>query len=434
MASTAPLVGGSVVEELGSSTGFLLALLGQETMRRLRDALTAHDLKPRQFQILDLLVDRGPIGQRELGDLMTIHHRILVTMLNPLEADGLIERKRSGTDRRRHDVSVTPAGKRRLVSAARAQREAEDVLFAGLTEQQRDQFRELLTALRETIDTESPTATAQSSAAEAEPLGRRVAAVHTHRRTGDVRRLVGEKPNACGGYLRRVRETPDRVLRDRRVDLGRVATQQIFEEVIHHRRLRVRRADRVYADSLCRELERGGSGEADDAVFCGHIAGCSGPPDNPGGRGHVEDRAGSLPGHHPELVLRAEEDAVQVGVEDTAPSLVVRVRGERDGAEDAGAVECAVEGPQFAERLSDDRLDGFLASDVACTEDRLAAVAADLGAEGLAAVDIDVRQEQPCSLAVGLERCSPADAAGSSGDEHDFAVEDPHHAPFTTLG
>ena len=155
MASTAPRVGGSVVEELGSSTGFLLALLGQETMRRLRDALTAHDLKPRQFQILDLLVDRGPIGQRELGDIMTIHHSILVTMLNPLEADGLIERKRSGTDRRRHDVSVTPAGKRRLISAARAQREAEDVLFAGLTEQQRDQFRKLLTALRETIDTES---------------------------------------------------------------------------------------------------------------------------------------------------------------------------------------------------------------------------------------------------------------------------------------
>ena len=155
MAPTATRVGGSVVEEIGSSTAFLLALLGQETMRRLRDALTTHDLKPRQFQILDLLVDRGPIGQRELGEIMAINHSILVTMLNPLEADGLIERKRSGTDRRRHDVSVTAAGRRRLVSAARAQREAEDLLFAGLTGRQRDQFRKLLTALRETIDTES---------------------------------------------------------------------------------------------------------------------------------------------------------------------------------------------------------------------------------------------------------------------------------------
>ena len=153
MASTAPRIGGRTVEELGSSTGFLLALLGQDAIRRLRDALTDHDLKPRQFQILDLLADRGPIGQRELGEIMAIDHSILVTMLNPLEADGLIERKRSCTDRRRHDVSITPAGKRRLASAAQAQREAEDALFAGLTEQQRDQLRNLLIALRDTNHT-----------------------------------------------------------------------------------------------------------------------------------------------------------------------------------------------------------------------------------------------------------------------------------------
>lgn len=118
-------------------------------MRRLRDALTAHDLKPRQLQILDLLADRGPIGQRELGETIAIDHSILVTMLNPLEADGLIRRERDAADRRRHVVTLTPAGKRRLASAAQSQREAEDALFAGLAEQQRDQLRELLIALRD---------------------------------------------------------------------------------------------------------------------------------------------------------------------------------------------------------------------------------------------------------------------------------------------
>jgi DNA-binding MarR family transcriptional regulator len=154
MAITTPRVGGRALKELGSSTGFLLALLGQEAMNQLRDALTAHDLKPRQFQILDLLADRGPIGQRELGETMAIDHSILVTMLNPLEADGLIERKRSDTDRRRHVVTVTPAGKRRLANAAQGQREAEDTLFAALTEQQRDQLRELLIAQRDANHTE----------------------------------------------------------------------------------------------------------------------------------------------------------------------------------------------------------------------------------------------------------------------------------------
>jgi DNA-binding MarR family transcriptional regulator len=154
MASSPPRIGSSAVEELGSTTGFLLALVGQEATRELRDALTAHDLKPRQFQILYLLADRGPTGQRELGETMAVDHSILVTMLNPLEADGLIRRERDATDRRRHVVTVTPAGRRRLASAARGQREAEDALFAGLTEQQRDQLRDLLIALRNANQTE----------------------------------------------------------------------------------------------------------------------------------------------------------------------------------------------------------------------------------------------------------------------------------------
>jgi DNA-binding MarR family transcriptional regulator len=149
MASTTPPIRGGVLEELGSSTGFLLALLGHKAQRRLRDALNAHDLKPRQFRILDLLADRGPIGQRELGETIAIDHSILVTMLNPLEADGLIRRERDAADRRRHVVTLTPAGKRRLARAAQSQREAEDALFAGLADQQRDQLRELLLALRD---------------------------------------------------------------------------------------------------------------------------------------------------------------------------------------------------------------------------------------------------------------------------------------------
>jgi DNA-binding MarR family transcriptional regulator len=138
-------------EELGSNTGFLLALLGQEAMRRLRDALTDHDLKPRQFQILDLLADRGPIGQRELGDILGIQHSVLVTFLNPLEADGHISRDRDPADRRRHVVSITPSGIELLHAAAAAQRAVEDTLLAGLTDAQHAQFSELLTTIRNNV-------------------------------------------------------------------------------------------------------------------------------------------------------------------------------------------------------------------------------------------------------------------------------------------
>jgi len=70
----------------------LLALLGQEAMRRLGAAHTAHNLKPRQLQILGLLHDHGGLPQRELVQTLGVDPSILVTLLNPLEADGLVAR------------------------------------------------------------------------------------------------------------------------------------------------------------------------------------------------------------------------------------------------------------------------------------------------------------------------------------------------------
>jgi DNA-binding MarR family transcriptional regulator len=128
-----------------------LALLGHDAMRRLRGALTDHGLKPRQFQTLDLLEDRGPIGQRELGDILGIHHGVLVTFLNPLEADGYISRDRDPADRRRHVVSITRSGIALLHAAAASQRAVEDALFAGLTQPQHAQFRKLLATIRNNV-------------------------------------------------------------------------------------------------------------------------------------------------------------------------------------------------------------------------------------------------------------------------------------------
>jgi DNA-binding MarR family transcriptional regulator len=146
-----PTASGGVLEECQSSPGLLLALLGQVAMRRLREVHTAHNLKPRQVQLLGLLHDRGAMGQRELGETMGVDPSILVTLLNPLEADGFVSRKRDPADRRRHAVTLTAAGRRCLESAMRAQREAEDELFAGLDHDQRRQLGAVLVALRDSL-------------------------------------------------------------------------------------------------------------------------------------------------------------------------------------------------------------------------------------------------------------------------------------------
>src|SRR4051812_48844660 len=119
----------SILDEHRSRPGLLLALLGHEAMRRLRAAHTAHNLKPRQFQILGLLHDHGGLAQRELMAEMDVDPSILVTLLNPLEADGLVSRERDPADRRRHLVTLTPAGERHLPSAAPAQKHTENQPF-----------------------------------------------------------------------------------------------------------------------------------------------------------------------------------------------------------------------------------------------------------------------------------------------------------------
>ena len=140
-----------LLAERATSEGLLLALLGQHAMQRLRAAHTEHELSPRQFHLLGLLHDHGAITQRELGRLMDVDPSILVTLLNPLDADGYVSRERDPSDRRRHVVHLTPRGERQLDRAAQAQRDAEDEILASLTADQRRQLRDLLLVLRRHI-------------------------------------------------------------------------------------------------------------------------------------------------------------------------------------------------------------------------------------------------------------------------------------------
>ena len=150
MASIGPYQAGQVLGSAGSRTGFMLTILGDSFSRHIREVLAAHELQPRQLRILDLLAARGPIGQRELAELMGIDHSVLVNLLNPLEAARLIKRERDTSDRRRHVVSIATAGQRRLTQADQAFRDAEDAFFAPLTSEQREQLHGLLAQLRET--------------------------------------------------------------------------------------------------------------------------------------------------------------------------------------------------------------------------------------------------------------------------------------------
>jgi len=101
-------------------------------------------LRPRHMIALTVLRDLGSSSQQDLATTLQIDRTNLVGLLNELETEGLIERRRSTEDRRRHLVAITTAGHERLAQAEFALAAAEDVALAALTGAEREQLYALL--------------------------------------------------------------------------------------------------------------------------------------------------------------------------------------------------------------------------------------------------------------------------------------------------
>ncbi|KWX57178.1 MarR family winged helix-turn-helix transcriptional regulator [Mycobacterium sp. NAZ190054] len=112
--------------------GPLLDLLA----RRLRGAaeveLAAFQLRPRHVVGLTLLRDFGEHSQAGLAEALGIDPTNVVALLNELESTGLVERRRSPADRRRHTVVLTPEGADRLAEIENALAGLEQRLFSAL--------------------------------------------------------------------------------------------------------------------------------------------------------------------------------------------------------------------------------------------------------------------------------------------------------------
>src|ERR1700742_2311769 len=102
-------------------------------------------LRPRHLIALTVMRENGGVtGQQELAAELGVARTNLVGLLNELEAEGLILRRRAPQDRRRHIVELTPAGEERLAAAEAAMGAAEDEILGGLSDRQREQLFELL--------------------------------------------------------------------------------------------------------------------------------------------------------------------------------------------------------------------------------------------------------------------------------------------------
>jgi DNA-binding MarR family transcriptional regulator len=126
----------------GSSA--LLDHLARLMRLRAESALEPLGLRPRHLVALTVLRDHGSPTQQALGAALQTDRTNLIGLLNELETDGLILRRRSSEDRRRHIVELTHAGSERLSDAETTLAAAEDEVLGALDSEQRETLYNLL--------------------------------------------------------------------------------------------------------------------------------------------------------------------------------------------------------------------------------------------------------------------------------------------------
>jgi DNA-binding MarR family transcriptional regulator len=130
----------STVAATGSMN--LLTRLSRVVYHRATEEVIGIRLK--QFIALDYLREQGGSTQQQLGSTLMLDPNNCVILLNDLEESGYVERRRDPTDRRRHMVEMTAAGRRALEHAEVKLETVEDEVIGNLSPSERSTLRDLL--------------------------------------------------------------------------------------------------------------------------------------------------------------------------------------------------------------------------------------------------------------------------------------------------
>ena len=126
---------------------FLLAQLGAHAAGRYAEKVAVLDLDPAQTGVLHLIARSPGRSQQALADQLGVAPSRVVALVDGLEGRGLIERRRSATDRRTYELHLTPAGQE-LLGRLRAVAMAHEAdVTAALGEDDRRRLVELLSAV-----------------------------------------------------------------------------------------------------------------------------------------------------------------------------------------------------------------------------------------------------------------------------------------------
>jgi DNA-binding MarR family transcriptional regulator len=132
---------------------YALGQLARAAATQLDEALAREGLSLRTHQVLGCLAEFGQVSQQQVCDAIVVDRSDMVRLLDQLEQLGQVVRHSDRADRRRHLLTLTPAGRSALSRGERViERVTDDVLSNLSGTQRRALHRLALRALGEPPD------------------------------------------------------------------------------------------------------------------------------------------------------------------------------------------------------------------------------------------------------------------------------------------
>jgi DNA-binding MarR family transcriptional regulator len=127
-----------VMQGATESIGFMLSKVGTAMSTRFGEILSEFELVPRQFFVLNLICQHQGESQQAIAGSIGVAKSQMVSVVDELEAKGLIERRVNPEDRRQHALFVTTSGEAMQEKAIEAARNHEASLRALLSKAEAD--------------------------------------------------------------------------------------------------------------------------------------------------------------------------------------------------------------------------------------------------------------------------------------------------------
>jgi DNA-binding MarR family transcriptional regulator len=130
-----------------SGIAFLLAQLGSHASERFAARLAELDLTPAHLGVLRVVGQHPGLSQQAVSERTGALPSQIVRLIDELEERGLIERRRSTSDRRQHELHTRQDAKERLAQVLSAVRDHDAEITDGLTATEKELLAELLAKL-----------------------------------------------------------------------------------------------------------------------------------------------------------------------------------------------------------------------------------------------------------------------------------------------